>query len=183
MNAEKIIISESNRPIWQIPIAALCFTIAFGFMAYKVFLWLTSDVPLDINSSDFHIAIYFSAIGVSFTYTKRIYIHLEESKFKPTFEVGPLKFGKWKTIKHYEYVSVFHQPLTDGSYIYEVNLWYDNNKHFQLYEKNDYKEAFLIGYELSEELDIDLLDATVPNDFKWIDKEAWKTKMNDSIET
>lgn len=180
MNAKKIIISENNRPIWQIPLAALFFTIAVGSISYKIFLWITNDVPLSLSVADFNTAIYFCALGVGFTYRKRIYIDLKSSRFKPSFEVGPLKFGKWITITNYEYVSVFHQPLKDGSYIYEVNLWYDSNKHFQLYEKNDYKDAFIIGYQLSEELNIDLLDATVPNDFKWIDKEEWKNQMNES---
>lgn len=176
MTVSPIIISERHRPIWQIPIAALFFTLAFGPIFYKLFLGLTSDAPLQLGLGDFHISIYFCALGVSFTYKKRVYIDLTHSKFKPCFEVGPLKFGKWVTIKTYEYVSVFHQSLTDGSYIYEVNLWYDNNKHFQLYEKNDYNEAILMAYQISEELKIELLDTTVPHNYKWIDKDALKTK-------
>lgn len=178
MNAQSLIISERPRPIWQIPVAALFFTIAFGFIAFKLYQWILGDNSLNLSIGDFHIAIYFSALGVSFTSRKRIYVDLKTSRFKPSFEVGPLRFGKWATIKTYEYVSVFHQPLKGGAYIYEVNLWYDGNKHFQLYEHTDYTEAFLIGYKLSEQLNIDLLDATVPNDFKWIDKEEWKTQMN-----
>ncbi len=172
-----IIISESNRPIWQIPIAALFFTMAFGLISYRFFIWATTNSPLNLRLIDFEGVIYLGAIGISFTSRKRIHIDISKSRFRPTIEIGPLKIGKWQTIKNYQYVSVFHQPLVNGAYIFEVNLWYDNNKHFELYAKDNYNEAFLIGYDLSEELNIDLLDATVPNDFKWIDKDEWKAKM------
>ena len=46
-----------------------------------------------------------------------------------------------------------------------------------MYERNSFEDAITVGYYLSEELNIDLLDATVPNDFKWIDKEEWKLKI------
>ncbi|MCT4629201.1 hypothetical protein [Winogradskyella sp.] len=176
----KIIISESNRPIWQIPIAALFFTLAFGLLAYTIYEVKFSNESVRSAIVDIKNIVFLAAIGAGFSSQKRIYIDLEHSKFKPTIEIGPLKFGKWKQIYNYEYVSVFHQPLQDGDYIYEVNLWYDRNKHFCLFEKNDYKEAFIIGYELSEELNIDLLDATVPNDYKWVDKNEWKSKMYNS---
>ena len=38
----------------------------------------------------------------------------------------------------------------------------------------------MMGFEISEELDIDLLDATVPNDYKWIDKIEWRKNMYQS---
>jgi len=183
VKSNSLIISERPRPIWQIPIAALFFTIAFGFIGFKLYKWMLGGEHLNMSIGDFHIAIYFSALGVSFTSQKRIYVDINNSKFKPSFEVGPLKFGKWQTIHNYEYVSVFHQPLKGGGYIYEVNLWYDGNKHFQLYEKHSYEEAFLVGYQLSEHLNIDLLDATVPNAYKWIDKNEWKLKMKAASQT
>lgn len=172
-----IIISESDRPIWQIVIAAFFFTLASALIIYNNFNWATANVSGNSILSNFEVSAYLTFIGVSFCYRKRIHIDVFNSRFKPTIELGPLKLGKWQIIRNYQYVSVFHQPLTSGTYTFKVNLWYDNNKHFELYEKDDYKEAFLIGYELSEELNIDLLDATVPNDFKWIDKNEWKTKM------
>ena len=57
---------------------------------------------------------------------------------------------------------------------------YDTNKHWELYTNTDYRDAFLIGFDLSEQLDIDLLDATTPNDYKWIDKEQWREQLNET---
>ena len=176
----KIIISESDRPFWQVPVAALLFTAAVALTVKLIYEAQLNNEHVRSMIEGFESVAFLTAFGIGFCSRKRIYVDLEHSRFKPTIEVGPLKFGKWTTIMDYEYVSVFHQPLKSGNYIYEVNLWYDKNKHFKLYEQDDYKEAFLMGFDLSEELDIDLLDATVPNDFKWIDKDEWKTRMNEA---
>ncbi|MDN3491777.1 hypothetical protein [Winogradskyella bathintestinalis] len=172
-----IIISESARPIWQIPIAALFFTIATVILILGLYNLTFTEKGLIVFLYELKSSILFIAPGIGFTLTKSIHIDITNSRFRPTFNVGPLKFGSWQTIKNYEYVSVFHQPTINGDYVFEVNLWYDQNKHFELYEENDYKEAFLIGYELSEQLHIDLLDATVPNNFQWVNKDEWKSKI------
>lgn len=175
------IISESARPIWQIPIAALFFSAATLIVLFALYHIGFSEKELIMFLHRIEPSIYLITIGIGFTLTKSIHIDIENSRFRPTFNIGPIKFGSWQTIKNYQYVSVFHQPTGGGDYIFEVNLWYDNNKHFELYEENDYKEAFLIGYELSEQLNIDLLDATEPNNFKWVDKDQWKAKMAKGI--
>ena len=172
-----IIISESDRPIWQIPIAALFFSVATIIILIALYKIEFTEKGLILFLNRIKPSILFVAIGIGFTLTKSIHIDIENSKFRPTYNIGPLKFGQWQKIENYEYVSVFQQPLQYGGYIFEVNLWYDKNKHFELYEEHDYKEAFIIGYELSEQLNIDLLDSTEPNNFKWIDKDEWKAKM------
>ena len=70
--------------------------------------------------------------------------------------------GQWKKIPKPEYVSVFQQASSQGSSSFIVNLWYDKNKHWELYTNTDYEEAFLMGFDLSEQLDITLLNATTP---------------------
>ena len=171
------IISESARPIWQIPIAALFFTVATFILLFALYDIHLSEEGFILFLHRLEPCIIFVSIAIGFTLTKSIHIDIENSRFRPTYNIGPVKLGSWQTIKNYQYVSVFHQPTIGGDYIFEVNLWYDNNKHFELYEEDNYKEAFLIGYELSEQLNIDLLDATEPNNFKWVDKDEWKTKM------
>lgn len=173
---ESIIVSEKMRPLWQRLLASLFFTAAISFLAYGLYKanW-TDDNIIGIGH---HIksCIYLMGFGIALSFHQSVYINLKESKFRATIEIGPIKLGQWKTIHKYEYVSIFHQPLTDGEKIFEVNLWYDKNKHWQLYEKHDYKEAFTIGFEISDLLNINLLDATIPNDYKWIDKKTSKEK-------
>lgn len=174
MDNPHMIVSENNRPFWQMPIASLFFTAAIAVLLWILFHMEWSNWGLLRNTYLLKITMYLLALGTAFCFQKSVYIDLKNSRFRSTFEIGPLKLGQWKTITNFEYVSVFQQPLKDGSTIFEVNLWYDTNKHWELYEKKNPKEAFKIGYEISEILDIRLLDATVPNDFKWIDKKAFK---------
>ena len=178
MDKNHIIISENPRPFWKLIIASLIFTAAIGVIIYLTFnnLW---KVELTKGSTSKIINIfYLIGIGILLCLHKKIYVDIENSKFKPSLEVGCIKIGKWQTIHNYEYVSVFHQPLINGDYIFEVNLWYDKNKHFELYTQNNFEDALSIGYDLSEKLNIDLLDATIANNFKWIDKEALKQKKD-----
>ncbi|GAA4966393.1 hypothetical protein [Algibacter aquimarinus] len=169
---QNIIVSEKQRPLWQRILAALFFTAAIAFLAYTLFTANWNDDSLIYIGHNIKSFIYLVGFGVVFSFHKSVYIDIKNSKFRSTIEIGPIKLGQWKIISNYEYVSIFHQPISNGDKIFEVNLWYDRNKHWELYEKHDYKEAFLIGYKIAELLKIDILDATIPNDYKWVDKEA-----------
>ena len=89
--------------------------------------------------------------------------------FRPTLEVGPLRLGKWKHIKSPKYISVFNSKTG-----YEINLWHHKNNHLELYKRANYKDALRMAFEISENLNIELLDATRPNNSRWIDKAATK---------
>ncbi|MFD2822679.1 hypothetical protein ACFS5M_03300 [Lacinutrix iliipiscaria] len=174
MDDSNIIIAGAKKPFWQLIIAALCFTAVIAIISSSVLYNYFNLNSFKKIGTLTEVIIYLIGIGIGFSSQKRIYVNLKTSKFRSTREVGPIKVGRWKTIKNYEYVSIFHQPLTNGAYVFEVNLWYNGNKHFELYSENNFKSALEVGYDLSEELNIDLLDATIPNDYKWIDKEALK---------
>lgn len=174
MSKNPFIVSERNRPFWQIPIAALFFTASSGCVILAVYQMFSETSNGYTIGHLIEYAIYLFGLGTAFCFQKSVYIDIENSRFRSTFEIGPIKLGQWKTINNYEYVSVFQQPLKDGETIFEVNLWYDTNKHWELYEKDNPKDAFMMGYEISELLNIDLLDATIPNDHKWIDKNIFK---------
>lgn len=179
METEKVIIAETGRPLWQTILAALSFT-AFVYIIVRFFIPPSNAEESRIHAilSEYVLLILIGAI--SLCYKKGIQIKPQTKEFKATFEIGPLVLGQWKKIPDPEYVSVFQQPLKDGNYIFEVNLWYDTNKHWELYTHSDYREAFLMGFDLSEQLDIDLLDATTPNDYKWIDKTQWREQLNET---
>ncbi|GGD18849.1 hypothetical protein [Hyunsoonleella pacifica] len=174
---DNLIVSENQRPLWQRILAALFFTVAIALLGYILYNANWTDKNLKSIGHNFNIVIYLIVAGISFSFQKSVYINVEKSKFRATFEIGPIKLGQWKTINNYEYVSIFHQPLADGEKIYEVNLWYDRNKHWELYKRYDLKEAFIISYEISELLEVNILDATVPNDYKWIEKKQQKKQV------
>lgn len=178
MGTEKIIIAETSRPIWQTILAALSFTAcAYVFWLYFSESPETSDI--ETHRDYMEMGVFFLITGIGLCYKRGIQIKPLTKEFKATFEIGPLVLGQWKKIPDPEYVSVFQQILKGGGYTFEVNLWYDRNKHWELYTHSDYREAFLIGFDLSEELDIDLLDATTPNDYKWVDKDTWREQLDE----
>lgn len=173
---DKIIkISERDRPIWQTPVAALLFTLAVALILIQVLNLNISHKSIRNFARSFEGIASLISFGVGFSSKKTIYVNLKKMLFKPTLEVGPLKFGRWTQIVSPEYISVFLNHKTDGLIVYEVNLWYNTNKHLELYERPDIIEALKIGFELSEELDIDLYDATDPHNSRWIDKKATKS--------
>lgn len=177
MKDNNIIISETRRPFWHLIIAALLFTIAL--FVILIFFYNFSWTNKYIRGIDglLIVVVTLISIGLNFSSQKRIYIDIQNSRFKPSFEIGPLKIGKWKTIKNYEYVSIFYEPTKRESEQFEVNLWYDRNKHFELYSRNNFEDAMLVGYDVSEQLNIDLLDATIRGESKWIDKEELKANF------
>ncbi|MDG5490489.1 hypothetical protein [Psychroserpens sp. SPM9] len=173
-----IIVSEREKSLWKLVFAALCFTISLALLAIFIMQFYSDNHLIKKLASQAFYFFYLTPIGISLCAQKKIYVDLKNTRFKSSYEIGPLKFGKWVTIKNYEYVSVFFELLSNGTPKFKVNLWCDNNRHFNLYNRDNYLDAFTVGYYLSEELSIDLLDATVPNDYKWIDKADWKRQMN-----
>ncbi|WP_299766929.1 hypothetical protein [uncultured Dokdonia sp.] len=179
MGTEKIIIADTIRPLWQTILAAVCFT------ACTCVFWLYFSQSPEVTDIETHrdymeMGVFFLITGIGLCYKRGIQIKPLSKEFKATFEIGPLVLGEWKKIPNPEYVSVFQQAVKQGNSIFEVNLWYDTNKHWELYTNTDYRESFIIGFDLSEELDIDLLDATTPNDYKWIDKDKWRKELNET---
>lgn len=177
---EHIIISERNRPFFNLILAALCFTGVVAILYCFLFTALFKNTSFNVLKAVLIVCGFLIAIGIKLCVQKRVVIDLLNSRFKPITEIGPIKTGRWNIIKNYEYVSVFCPPMQEGDLIFEVNLWYDTNKHFQLYKKDNYKDAFIMAFDISEELNISLLDATIPHEQKWIDKDEWKRKMNDT---
>lgn len=103
-----IIVSGSKRSLLQTLIAALLYTLALVLIIVSITSGDFSKEHLRAMIHDSKIITMLIVFAVGFSSIKRIYIDLENSKFRPTFEVLFLKFGKWQTITNYEYVSVFN---------------------------------------------------------------------------
>lgn len=178
MKDTNIIVSETNRPYWKLVLAALVFTtvIYLIFGDYKNFQLGEAYLIQFVENKLFAI-IMLTAAGVILSTHKKVYIDISQSRFKPTTEIGFLKFGRWQTIRNYDYISVFYNRVTRDGECFIVNLWYDTNQYFELYSRDNFEDAVSVAFDLSEVLNIDLLGATVPDDFKWIDKDALKAKQ------
>lgn len=158
--------------MWQTLVAAGCFTLTIilmvmFFFGYEIFP--EDGMDNRWNFGVFYIAIACAAQGILFSSVKSVFFDLENQKYKEEYKVGPVGLGRWKELPKIEYVSVFRQLKANGSHTYEVNLWMKGNRNFTIYETGELATTFAMGESTAKALKVDLLDATVPNDFKWVD--------------
>ena len=96
--------------------------------------------------------------GVAFSVVREYHFNFTEKKYKIQYCVGPIRFGTWKYFKNLEYVSVFKKKD-----YYEINLWYNRNKRFNISNTNDALNAFEAGKEIAKKLQLDIIDARDPH--------------------
>lgn len=183
-NQENIIISEGSRPFGQTLLAAIFYTVTIAVVLYMIIipcLALTeASVMVSINIIPFAILTF--GFALRFSVINNIYFDIEKRLYKKEYAVGPVKVGKWEHLPNIEYISVFKQGwskdrdgdgMTDATgYRYDVNVWHNTSKHFTIYSSNEPQPCLEMARVIALRLDTDLLDATVPNDKKWIELKA-----------
>lgn len=170
---KNVIISEGNRPWWQLIIAASLYTAIFYllFLFFSTIKFSGKTNDLKGSLSIIELIIFLLPTALAFSVVRDFLFDLEKKKYKVEYCIGPFHIGKWTELPEIEYVSVFKQPLSNGQFRYEANLWYQRNKHFNVYESETKEPAFEMGKQLSKVLNVKLLDATVPNKYKWVDSD------------
>ncbi|MEL1244703.1 hypothetical protein AAEO56_10560 [Flavobacterium sp. DGU11] len=105
-----------------------------------------------------------------------IYIKFDVAgrRFKKEYTVGLLRLGMWRKLPQIDYISVFKQlgSSDEGESLfirYDVNVWYNDTKHFTIYTHPDKSQSYSMAMRLAVKLNVDMLDATIPNDFKWVE--------------
>lgn len=161
-----LIIKGKEKPMWLLNV--LLFLFLLSVTIFVLYIWDKSLFPIQSNWIP-EIAFFSSFILYSKFYRRSIHVLPKTSQFRNTLEFGPFKTGEWKTIHNYEYVSIFFQPGNTEE-PFKVNIFDNQNKHLTLYKHADYKRAYLMAIDLSNQLSVDLLDATKPHDYQWVDK-------------
>lgn len=170
VNEKTVIVSQGNRPLWQIIIGSFFYTIMLCLVALFFYLFYKNSFDLErVNEiiAPITLAISFFMAGLGFTLVTTIYIDLEKEKLRTEYAVGMIKINYYSPIPKLEYVSIFKNPKSN---IFLVNLWYKGNKHFEIIEFDYFSEAFEFGLLFSNKLNLDLLDATEKGNSKWVDK-------------
>lgn len=169
MQSDKIIISEGNRPLWQRIVAAIHYTaiLSLLFFFFTKFEFTTESKKLRGSLSLLEAALVLLPSALAFSVVKDVLFDLAQNKYKELYCVGPIKVGKWKELPKIDYVSVFKQPKENGEFVFETNLWYQKNRHLNIYENTDLASVFEMGVAVAKSLGVDLLDATEPNNYKW----------------
>lgn len=178
MQKKNIIICEGNRPLWQNIIAALNYTAGFVFL--YLFLKL---FRFDLESLRGSIGVLILSFlgfsgGFALSYVNNIILDLNNRQFKNEYVVSFIKIGKWQKLPNILYISVFKQLLENRNYIFKVNVWHQKNKHFTIYESFNYESALEMGFHISNKLEVKLLDATKPNNYKYLSTQEVKEKLN-----
>lgn len=120
----------------------------------------------------------FMVIGINLCLVEGSEIDLSNKFYRSTKSIFGIKFGKWKPIPQFEYVSVFKTSETQqvnvvtasarfSSEVILLNLFYDRNKHITFYKTNNKDDAFKVANHFKLALDIDILDAT-EREKKWL---------------
>ena len=113
-------------------------------------------------------------------------IDLSSKTYRKITSVLGIKFGKWKPLPELEYISVFSTKevvtaralsaeTSHSEDIIVLNLFYDRNKKLKVYQTQSISDAFDVASHISDALSIDLLDATRANDYRWVDREVYRT--------
>ncbi len=172
MQSEKefeVIISEGKRSWYEIVLAALFFSVTAVLIV--IFLIDAFVKPLSgiLYYDAYRLAkygVFGLGFGLRFSLIKDILIDTDVNKLVSRYKVGMFSYDVVAKIQEFEYVSVFK----DDNEFYQTLLWYTGNKHYEMYSFDEEKPAFDFALNISNKLNIDLLDATVKGDFKWVDK-------------
>ncbi len=117
-------------------------------------------------------------VALELALRKGIELDLDEKKYRNIYSIFAINFGRWKELPETEYISVFKTikntrsrvitaEATLGFQVFKVNLFYNRNKHIEVYISDEIEDAFSIAKHIATVLDVDILDATTPEK-EWI---------------
>lgn len=159
-------LSEGRRPWWQNAIAAVMYTSSICCL-YLFFVVLSKyDYEFQKGMESYiTLAILIGGLGVTFSLVKDCLFDFRNGQYKMIYRIGPFEYGQWKTIRKYEYISVFQRPYG----VYDVKLWYNQSKHFGLGEYGDKEAALKIGKKLARKFNTNLLYTNKERVQNWIE--------------
>jgi hypothetical protein len=170
LHQNEILISQNKRPGWHFILGGLFYIAALGLAFYPFYLLYTypDDTSIEKDlAGNLVIALLAFIAGLGSSIVKTRYLDLEKEKLQTEFRLGFLKFRFQSSMPKLKYVSVFNNV---GAELFEVNLWYEGNRHFNIMDFDDAQQAMDYGKLFSDKLNLKLLDATVKGNSKWIDK-------------
>lgn len=138
----ELVVSENKRSIWSLILASVCFTISVCLLLYSIKVIYQSgfdNVSVKFPANMIKLIVFSAGLGVTFSVTKTILIDVDKNKLISRYFIGPFYKDVLSEIPKLEYISVFFQSSHEE---YEVNLWYNKNKHYKMYVFNNKNSAF-----------------------------------------
>ena len=173
---KKIVITPSkDKPIVLIILAALFFTIAifFVFKSFANIEFSLEESVIEERIGMLELIAIFAFGGISFSQKRTLFFDLKKEKFKSQLSVGPFKIGEWQDLPSLNYISVLG---IDSKYKFTLNLWYDRNKYIDIFTIRGKEKAFRTAFEIADQLNIYVLDATRRNDYRRLNMEELRKK-------
>ncbi|WP_339845641.1 hypothetical protein [uncultured Dokdonia sp.] len=148
MYKKDVIISQGSRTLLENIIAAACYTIAL-FCIYQIVIALEHVVGYA------YIGTTSVMLGLRFSISKNYRFNFKANRFRDMSAIGLIEWGDWIKYDELNYVAVF----LNAKDFYEVNLWYDENRRFNLSNYAELDDALMGAKEITQLLALDLYDA------------------------
>ncbi len=167
-NQFELVVHTGRRSIFSLFLSSIFFTATLYVLYYDaVILYLSDDwtsvMIVIINS--IKIVTITTVAGIRFCVMKDVLIDVDTNLLISRYRIGPFSKDFKKDCPTLEYVAVFKKREND----YQVNLWYKGNKHYMMYDFEEAAPAFDFATMIAKKLNLDLLDATVANNSRWLD--------------
>lgn len=167
----EVCIYEGKRKWYELVLAAVFFGISV-YLLLSVLYYAFFDTSISMVIQSVYLTLGFGLYsfvnGLGFSVTKNLLIDTDTNTIVSRYMVGPFSHDVKTMANEFEYVSFFRYK---NDY-YGTHLWYKVNKHYKMYSFEDKFAAYQFSLEISNKLNIDLLDATEKGNSKWIDKTA-----------
>lgn len=166
MEEKEIYVSNGKRALWQLILAALLYTVTLYFV-YLFIIRFTASVysnPKGLGGL-IELAVFCFAGGIGFSRVVDYKFDLKNREYRIIYNFGLVNFGKTHQFNSIDYIAVYYNQTTE---VFEINLWYNTNKHFALAIYEDAESALKVGAALAKKLELDLWNATDPANGEWV---------------
>ncbi|MBP4138036.1 hypothetical protein [Flavobacterium geliluteum] len=170
---QEVSILEKKRSWFELALAAVfygVFIYLLGILIYVLYLGASFVLFIKLLTSVVSVGGFCLGYGLLFSATKDIIINVTDSIIITRYVVGPFSYDVNSKVTEFEYVSFFVDKWGE----YATNLWYVKNRHYKMCSFETKQMAYQFCLDLSNKLDIDILDATEKGNFKWIEKDNFK---------
>lgn len=173
VNEFEVSIFEGKRVWYELLLAAVFYsaficmvalTVFYGFIEKSFQIFIRAFITLLICGT------YSIAYGLRFSSTKNLLIDVDTNLIISRYVVGPFSYDVKSQVTEFEYVSFYE----DRYGYFGINLWYIKNKHYKMYSFENKEAAYQFALNISNKLNIDLLDATQKGNFQWIERQNLK---------
>ncbi len=152
-----IYVSKGHKAFWKLLFPYACFALAIYWSYHALVKFTSAGVENRglVLVVSFIMILPLIVLGIYFSRIQDFYFDFGTKRYRIVTRIGIFKVGKWRRFKNLNYVSLF----SNLDHVYQLNLWYDGNRHFKVDTFWVYEDAQYIGKEIAEQLNIGFYDA------------------------